>query len=95
MQTLFAVVAALIVFCTQAMAQDAPQTQPPKVKPGLNLLGEKYVDPRVKEFRRKPSIGSMTPRSKKYRIRKRRMVIPRGRSAQRWTGQEVNKRWSG
>ena len=65
MQTLFAVVAVLFVFCTQAMAQDAPQTQPPKVKPGLNLMGEKYVDPRVKIIE-KPSIGSMTPRSKKY-----------------------------
>lgn len=52
MQTLFAVVAVLIAFCTQAMAQDAPQTQPPKVKPGLNLMGEKYVDPRVKEYRK-------------------------------------------
>jgi hypothetical protein len=52
MTTLVAMVVVLIAISTQAMAQDAPQTQMPKVKPGLNLMGEKYVDPRVKEYRK-------------------------------------------
>jgi len=52
MKTLFAMVVVMIAFAVQTMAQDSPQTQPPKVKPGLNLMGEKYVDPRVKEYRK-------------------------------------------
>jgi hypothetical protein len=46
-------VAALIAVSAQAMAQDTPQTQQmPKMKPGLNLMGEKQVDPRVEEYRK-------------------------------------------
>jgi opacity protein-like surface antigen len=52
MKTLLALVAVLIAFSAQAMAQDVPQTQMPKVKPGVNLMGEKYVDPRVKDYRK-------------------------------------------
>lgn len=47
MRKLLVTVAALIALSAQAMAQDAPQTQQmPRVKPGLNLMGEKQIDPR-------------------------------------------------
>ena len=52
MKTLFAIVPVLIVISTVAMAQDAPQTQMQKGRPSVNMMGEKYVDPRVKEYRK-------------------------------------------
>jgi len=46
-------VGGLIAFSAQALAQDAPQTQQaPRMKPGLNLMGEKQVDPRIQEYRK-------------------------------------------
>jgi len=53
MKKLLLTVAGLIALSAQAMAQDAPPTQKmPKIKPGLNLMGEKQVDPRVEEYRK-------------------------------------------
>jgi hypothetical protein len=40
----------LIAFSAEATAQDAPPTQ--RIKPGLNLMGEKQVDPRMEEYRK-------------------------------------------
>jgi hypothetical protein len=48
---LLVAIAGLIAFSAQAMAQDAPQTQQ-KFKPGLNMMGEKLVDPRMEEYRK-------------------------------------------
>jgi hypothetical protein len=53
MKKLVLTVTSLIAFSAQAMTQDAPQTQQmPKVKPGVNLMGEKQVDPRMEEYRK-------------------------------------------
>jgi Skp family chaperone for outer membrane proteins len=53
MKKLLLAVAGLIAFSAQAMTQDAPQTQQMlKGKPGLNLMGEKQVDPRMEEYRK-------------------------------------------
>jgi len=53
MKKLLLTVAGLIAFSGQAMAQDAPQTQQrPKIKPGLNLMQEQQVDPRMQEYRK-------------------------------------------
>jgi hypothetical protein len=41
----------LIAFSAEATAQDAPRTQRIP-KPGLNLTGEKQVDPRMEEYRK-------------------------------------------
>ena len=51
MKKLLVAFAGLIAISSQATAQDASQTQP-RAKPGLNLLGDKNVDPRVKEYRK-------------------------------------------
>jgi hypothetical protein len=51
MKKLLLPVAALIAVSAQAMAQGTPQTQR-MPKPGVNLLGEKQVDPRVEERRK-------------------------------------------
>jgi len=46
-------VAGLVFFSAQVMAQDAQQgQQAPRMKPGLNLMGEKKVDPRTEEYRK-------------------------------------------
>ena len=47
MKKLLVVVAGVLAISAQATAQDAPQ----RVKPGVNLLGDKNVDPRTKEYR--------------------------------------------
>jgi hypothetical protein len=47
---LLVAIAGLIAFSAQTVAQDAPQTQ--RIKPGLNLMGEKQVDPRMEEYRK-------------------------------------------
>jgi hypothetical protein len=53
MKKLLLTVTGLIAFSAQAMTQDSPQTQQmPKVKPGLNLMGEKQADPRTEEYRK-------------------------------------------
>ena len=53
MKKLLLTVAGLIGLSGQAMAQDAPQTQQrPKIKPGLNLMQEQQVDPRMQEYRK-------------------------------------------
>jgi hypothetical protein len=50
MKKLLLTVIVLIAFSAGAMAQDAPRAQ--RVKPGLNLMGEKQVDPRMEEYRK-------------------------------------------
>jgi hypothetical protein len=52
MKRLLATVVALTAFATQAVAQDTPQAPMPKVKPGLNMMGQKQVDPRTEEYRK-------------------------------------------
>jgi hypothetical protein len=53
MKKLLLTIIGLIAFSAQAMTQDASQTQQmPKIKPGLNLMGEKQVDPRMQEYRK-------------------------------------------
>jgi hypothetical protein len=47
MKKLLVVIAGLITISSHATAQDAS----PRVKPGVNLLGDKNVDPRTKEYR--------------------------------------------
>jgi hypothetical protein len=51
MKKLLLTVIVLIAFSAGAMAQDAPRTQR-ALKPGLNLMGEKHVDPRMEEYRK-------------------------------------------
>jgi hypothetical protein len=52
MRKLLVMLSGLIALSAQAMAQNAPQTQQTsRVKPGLNLMGEKKVDPRVRAYR--------------------------------------------
>ena len=41
----------VFAFSAEATAQDAPRTQRAP-KPGLNLMGEKPVDPRMEEYRK-------------------------------------------
>ena len=50
MKILLLTIAGLVVFSAQVMAQDAPQA--PKMKPGLNLMGDKQVDPRTEQYRK-------------------------------------------
>lgn len=54
MKILLLIIAGLVVFPAQVMAQDAPQPQQqvPKMRPGLNLMGEKQVDPRTEQYRK-------------------------------------------
>ena len=51
MKKLLLTVFGLIAFSAEATAQDAPKTQRAP-KPGLNLMGEKPVDPRMEEYRK-------------------------------------------
>ncbi len=53
MKILLLAIAGLVVFSAQVMAQDAPQVQQaPKMRPGLNLMGDKQVDPRTEQYRK-------------------------------------------
>ena len=51
MKKLLLTVFVLIAFSAEAMAQDAPRTQQAP-KSGLNLMGEKQVDPRMEDYRK-------------------------------------------
>ena len=53
MKILLLTVAGLVVISAQVMAQDAPQAQQaPRMRPGLNLTGDKQVDPRTEQYRK-------------------------------------------
>jgi hypothetical protein len=53
MKILVLAIVGLTALSRPATAQDTPQTQQmPKFKPGLNLMGDKQVDPRMEEYKK-------------------------------------------
>jgi hypothetical protein len=53
MKVLVLAVVGLTALSHPATAQDTSQTQQmPKFKPGLNLMGDKQVDPRMEEYKK-------------------------------------------